>query len=137
MARVKLSCTIGCPGLKSSYREKGLLLYFYFNNFQSSRKLLENIRVGVSFLIKLKTQNLQLYYKKTLTQVFSCEISKNVEEHLFYRTASGSSHLDVFSKNCLFKSFEKFTEKHQAWRPATLLKRDSSTGVFQSILQKF
>ena len=24
MARVKLRCIIGCPGLKSSYREKGL-----------------------------------------------------------------------------------------------------------------
>ena len=25
MARVKLRCIMGCPGLKSSYREKGLL----------------------------------------------------------------------------------------------------------------
>ena len=25
MARVKLRCVMGCPGLKSSYREKGLL----------------------------------------------------------------------------------------------------------------
>ena len=25
MARVKLRCIIGCPGLKNSYREKGLL----------------------------------------------------------------------------------------------------------------
>ena len=25
MARVKLRCIMGCPGLKDSYREKGLL----------------------------------------------------------------------------------------------------------------
>ena len=25
MARVKLRCIMGCPGLKSSYQEKGLL----------------------------------------------------------------------------------------------------------------
>ena len=28
MARVKLRCIMGCPGLKSSYREKGLLWSF-------------------------------------------------------------------------------------------------------------
>ena len=26
MARVKLICIMGCPGLKSSYREKGLFI---------------------------------------------------------------------------------------------------------------
>ena len=27
MARVKLRCIMGCPGLRSSYREKGLFQY--------------------------------------------------------------------------------------------------------------
>ena len=31
MTRVKLRCIIGCPGLKSSYREKGIL---YEGNFK-------------------------------------------------------------------------------------------------------
>ena len=58
------------------------------------RNFLENIRVGVSFLIKLNAQRLQPYYKKTfLTQGFS-----SVEEHLFYGTSFRSSHLDVSSK---------------------------------------
>ena len=30
MARVKLRCIMGCLGLKSSYREKGLLLFHFF-----------------------------------------------------------------------------------------------------------
>ena len=53
----------------------------------------------------------------------------------------------MFNKICVLKNFAKFTGKHLCWsllliqlqtfRPATLLKRDSNTGVFLEILQKF
>ena len=33
MARVKLRCFMGCPGLKNSYQEKDLLEKFVFKNF--------------------------------------------------------------------------------------------------------
>ena len=32
MARVKLRCIIGCPGLNTSYREKGILLILLLIN---------------------------------------------------------------------------------------------------------
>ena len=31
MVRVKLRCIVGCPGLKSSYQEKGLLMILLHN----------------------------------------------------------------------------------------------------------
>ena len=42
------------------------------------------------------------------------------------------SHPEVFCKNGVIKHFSKFTGKHlcQSLRPATLLKKDSGTGVF-------
>ena len=52
-----------------------------------SQNLQENTRARVSFLIRLQGSDLQLYLKKTLAQVLSCEfceISKNTfsTEHL-------------------------------------------------------
>ena len=52
-----------------------------------SQNLQENTCARVSFLIRLQGSDLQLYLKKTLAQVFSCEfceISKNTfsTEHL-------------------------------------------------------
>ena len=54
---------------------------------------------------------------------------------------------EVFYKIGVLKNFAKFPGKHLHWslcsnkvtglEPATLLKKDSDTGVFQSILQKF
>ena len=47
----------------------------------------ENTWVGVSYLQSCKPSGLQLYSKKTPTQVFSCEIWEILgEEHLFWRT---------------------------------------------------
>ena len=58
-----------------------------------------------------------------------------------------SSHLQMFFKIDDLKHFAIISENHlcwspfliklQAFRPATLLKRDSNTGVFLWILQKF
>ena len=67
-----------------------------------------------SLFNKVKAQSLQPYYEKTLTHVFSYEIWKKNEEHLFYRTSSMGSHLDVFSEKDHLKRFKKFTEKYQA-----------------------
>ena len=56
--------------------------------FEISQKSQENIRVRVSFLIKLQVSVCNFIKKETLTQVFSCkfcEISKNTffTEHLW------------------------------------------------------
>ena len=58
-----------------------------------------------------------------------------------------SSCFQMFFKMDVLKNFGIFTEKHlclslflikfQAWRAATLLKRDSNTGIFLRILQIF
>ena len=46
MARVKLRCIMGCRGLKSSYREKGLLC------LSICRTILLNVKVGLLNAIK-------------------------------------------------------------------------------------
>ena len=43
----------------------------------------------------------------------------------------------VFCKKGVLRNFAKFTGKHLCLRPATLLKKDSGTGVFLRILQNF
>ena len=58
-----------------------------------------------------------------------------------------SNCLEVFCKKGVLKNYPKFTWKHLCWsivfnkvaglRPETLLKRDSSTGVFRWILWNF
>ena len=41
-------------------------------------------------------------------------------------------------KKFVLKNFSIFTRKHlKAWRPATLLKRDSKTGVFPEAIEQF
>ena len=72
-----------------------------------SQNLQENICARDSFLIKLQARGLQLYLKKSLAQLFSCEfckISKNTffTEHL--RTTASAS-LDYVSRNSLFYYF--------------------------------
>ena len=63
----------------------------------------------------------------------------------FHCSTFGSSHLQIFFKIGVFKNFANFTGKHLRWslfliklkafKPATLLKRDSNTGVFPWILR--
>ena len=60
---------------------------------------------------------------------------------------SRSSHQSCSIEKAVFKNFAMFTGKHLCWslllielhasRPATFLKRDSSTAVFLCILQNF
>ena len=76
-----------------------------------------------SFLIESHTYNLQFYLKiSPFTNIFNSSCSQ------------------AFFKICVFKNFPNFTGKHRCWRLfllklqsqtlATLLKRDSITGVF-------
>ena len=61
--------------------------------------------------------------------------------------AIGEKTPEVFYKKAVFKNFAIFTGKHlwespfliklPAWSPATLLKRDSITGILLWILQNF
>ena len=75
--------------------------------------------------------NLQIYVRSAKTAKQTCD---NLER-LFQRR---SSRPQMFFKIGLFKNFAIFTKKHQCCslffnkvaRPATLLKKDSNTGVF-------
>ena len=53
MARVKLRCIMGCPGLKSSYREKGL--------FQKHNLLLNNSKAKMLIAGDSLVSNLSRY----------------------------------------------------------------------------
>ena len=69
------------------------------------------IFVSQSLFNKVEGPELATLLQKNFDTGVSREIWKTIEEeHLFYRTPYRSSHL----KEILFKSFEKFTEKHQA-----------------------
>ena len=64
-----------------------------------------------------------------------------------YKNFDGSSRQEVFCKKGILRNFAKFPGKHlcqslffnkvAGLRPATLLKRDSGTGVFLSTLRNF
>ena len=66
------------------------------------------------------------------------------QKHIQTAGLRRSSRLQMFYKKGVLKNFSSFTEKHLFWSlfwielsPATLLKRDSNTGVFLWILQHF
>ena len=77
---------------------------------------------------------------KKFVQIFVYGISVLMYALIFYLWLSGSSHQRDSVKKGVLKNFAVFTGKHlcwslflkklQAWRPATLLKRGSNTGVF-------
>ena len=54
------------------------------------------------FLIKMQTSVLQLYYKETLTELFSCEIFETFKNPSFYRTPL------VAASDCLCKKFSEY-----------------------------
>ena len=68
--------------------------------------------------------------------VLSCEFCIICQSSLFSRAPPGrSSHWRCSMKRAALKNFAIFTGKHLCWslflmQPATLLKRDSDTGVF-------
>ena len=64
MARVKLRCVMGCPGLKSSYREKGLLTVKVLTGSMYQGSFLTNI-VGNTV-----TMGLQLVEKTKAVTTF-------------------------------------------------------------------
>ena len=66
------------------------------------------------------------------------------QKHIQTAGLRRSSRLQMFYNKGVLKNFSSFTEKHLYWSlfwiklsPATLLKRDSKTGVFLWILQHF
>ena len=84
------------------------------------------------FLKKLQFWGPATLLKKAPTQVFSCEfckLLKNIyfKEHL--RTAGSKTLVRGF----LFNKVASL----MAWRPLTVLERDSSTGIFLQILCNF
>ena len=67
MARVKLRCIRGCPGLKSSYREKGLFITKIFCStlFDLLQKLFAQLcpKIGCQILFDLFQKSFfQLYW---------------------------------------------------------------------------
>ena len=77
---------------------------------------------------------LQLYQKETPTKLFYCEICEIFKTIYFEEYMRTTASVVSFSWHlcwCLFLI------KFQVFRPATLLKRDSNTGVFQVKFAKF
>ena len=66
MTRVILRCIMGCPGLKSSYREKGLLQYLMF----SSMKIEEYMESELSGIFRVK-----LIAKNVSELLLQCDVS--------------------------------------------------------------
>ena len=67
---------------RSSYQRYSVKKVF----LDISQNSQENNCARVSFLIKLETSVVQLYYCKTLAQVFSCEFCKIFKNTFSYRT---------------------------------------------------
>ena len=59
--------------------------------------------------------------------------TEKISLHTYFR----SSHGRCSVRKGILRNFTKFTGKHLCQRPATLLKKDSGTDVFQWILQNF
>ena len=82
-----------------------------------------------------------------LFSLFLIKCNKIGEFHTNQGGSFRSSHLQMFLKTSLFENFVIFTGKHLCWslftikllafRQATILKRDSNTGVFLWILESF
>ena len=72
MARVKLRCAMGCPGLKSSYQEKGLCERVFSVLFYSIIKFLMFRWSMVSELLFLKSfSNEQMRNVRLIIDIFS------------------------------------------------------------------
>ena len=76
MARVKLRCIMGCPGLKSSYWEKGLLSKWFI--------LLHGLKFSPT--LKRTVVTLKLYQAcKLLADFFQNKEANHSEENLFFK----------------------------------------------------
>ena len=62
-----------------------------------SKNSQENTCAWVSFLIKLQSWGLQLYWKETPAQVFPCEFCEIFKTTFFYRTPPMAAFLMIFS----------------------------------------
>ena len=90
--------------------------------------------------------NKSKFFTKFLN-IYKRNVLKNVPVQQNVFGLLGTIKLQMFHKIGVLKKFSKFTEKHLHWslsfnkvaglRPATLLKRDSTTGVFLWILRNF
>ena len=80
-----------------------------------------------SFHNKFKSSDLQLYEKKTPTQVFFCEICKISKNTFFEEYLRTTASAVSFSWHLCWSLF---IINLQVFRSATLLKRDFRTGVF-------
>ena len=78
-----------------------------------------------------------LRHLNKLFQIKQADTKERIFE--YFKTICRSSRSHMFFKIDVLKSFERFTGKHLCWSylliklqawPATLLKRNSSTGVF-------
>ena len=72
MARVKLRCIMGCPGLQRSYREKGLLSTSLF----SYKLLLEIIKIDVRVNKTLKLKFMLILFDRVYARRPSDTVTK-------------------------------------------------------------
>ena len=82
MARVKLRCIMGCPGLKDSYRKKGLFIVLWLHRLRVAEMLLLSLYLPIIIL--------PLFFRHKQNIVFSSLIYEflflnKVEIFIFFR----------------------------------------------------
>ena len=107
-----------------------MYLHFYFNKHQ-------NLQVEVKWKVFIFFFHLK---------IFTLLLCSTLSSH-YLSSRHKSSHRKCSIEKAAFKKFTTFTGKHlcwslfliklRVWRPATLFKRESNTGVFLWILQNF
>ena len=80
MARIKLRCIMGCPGLQRSYREKGLLSTSLF----SYKLLLEIIKIDVRVNKTLKLKFMLMLFDRVYPRRPSDTVTKYTVYPLSY-----------------------------------------------------
>ena len=145
----RLSCPI------SSFRLKTYVQLTFMSHYRCHGFFLREISVRKAFQsyffyfenAAMKTQHFANIWKTTLAPFAPSNYAPGKMDNI-NRVSSGefrSRHQRYSIKKAVLKNFAILTGKHlcsslfplKAWRPTTLLKRDSSTGVFLWILRNF
>ena len=71
---------------QNTFRSSRLQMFFKISVLKSFPNFIGKRLYWSLFLKRLQAEGLQLYFKKTLTKVFSCEVCKIIKNTFFYRT---------------------------------------------------
>ena len=113
----------------------------------TSASLIQLSRGAFGALSNIYLRSLTIFVKRFILDIWKDPKYVSVKALVKYFYCSRSSLRKCSIKTALLSNFAIFIGKHlccsffliklQAWRPATLLKRDSNASVFLCILRKF